>query len=55
MKKLLYLFIGCCAVCAVCCSCSAHRTMNVTGRTQIVTVDTTYIEHGGSLTIKTKQ
>lgn len=54
MKKLLYLIGAVIAVIVLFCSCSAHRQMNVTGRTQIITVDTTYIDHGGSLTIKTK-
>lgn len=36
------------------CSCSLHRQITIKGKTRIVTVDTTIINHNGIVKIQTK-
>ena len=60
MKNLMYLvsllYIGfLLAVSIIFCSCSLHRQFTIKGKTRIVTVDTTIINHNGSVKIQTKR
>ena len=60
MKNLMYLvslfYIGSLlAVSIIFCSCSAHRQFTIKGKTRIVTVDTTIINHNGGVKIQTKR
>lgn len=60
MKNLMYLvslFYICSllAVSIIFCSCSVHRQCTIKGKTLIVTVDTTIINHNGSVKIQTKR
>ena len=60
MKNLMYLVSlfyigGLLAVSIIFCSCSAHRQFTIKGKTRIVTVDTTIINHNGGVKIQTKR
>ena len=54
MKNLIYL-ASLLAFSIIFCSCSLHRQFTIKGKTRIVTVDTTIINHNGSVKIQTKR
>ena len=54
MKNLIYL-ASLLAFSIIFCSCSIHRQYTIKGKTRIVTVDTTIINHNGSVKIQTKR
>lgn len=49
--KQLFLFIV--LVTVVLASCTIHRDVTTTGRATIITIDTTVINHGGTVNFKT--
>ena len=54
MKNLVYL-ASLLAFSIILCSCSLYRQFTIKGKTLIVTVDTTIINHNGSLKIQPKR
>lgn len=55
MKNLIIYFALLLAACIIFCSCSLHRQFTIKGKTRIVTVDTTIINHNGNVKIQTKR
>ncbi len=51
MKKLVGLFFF---ICLVCVSCKVAHDTYASGKATIITVDTTYVNHGGNISFPRK-